>query len=155
MNGLVYPLKDIQQAFALMFLKISINDSKFECEAFNDIFATEFDQQMLNIAATKYLGLSQIKLTESKKLLNKLQEKIKIKAKVLEPPVNNCPICVFSSLETKEYKNIVCYSFDGPETREYSIQRCNSCTRSFSFCGYKNENKKLCVYDEKVFCQFF
>ena len=85
MNSVLSPLTNIQQAFSLMFLKLSTSDSKFMCESFNEIFSTKYDECMLNMTVDKYLRFFKLNIYESKKLLASLQAKVNSKSKILLP----------------------------------------------------------------------
>jgi hypothetical protein len=85
MNSVLIPLTTIQQAFSLIFLKLSTSDSKFVCETFNEIFLTNYNENILNLTVDKYLRFFKLNINESKKLLASLQAKVKSKSKLLSP----------------------------------------------------------------------
>lgn len=150
MESFLYPLSNIQQAFGLMLLKFSVNDINFVCESFNEIFKSHFDPQTLDLTIEKFIGYFKLDLLYCKNLLSMLQNKVNTKKKLLLPPIYKCHRCSFKlDYSDSSYKNIIYYSFDGPENRVVSIKKCKVCSISYSFSGYY-ENNKYFVYDQKV-----
>lgn len=148
MESMLCPLANIQQAFSLVFLKLSSDDSEFVCKAFNEVFSTKHDSHILSIIFEKYLKIFKLCLKDTKKLLEVLQKKVESKSKVLIPPINKCHKCSMT-LINHETKKIMCYSLNGPDTREYTIMKCSYCPTSFSFGRYY-ENLNHFPYSPKV-----
>ncbi len=76
MESMLCPLANIQQAFSLVFLKLSSDDSEFVCKAFNEVFSTKHDSHILSITFEKYLKIFKLCLKDTKKLLEVLQKKV-------------------------------------------------------------------------------
>lgn len=145
---LILPLKTLEEVFSLLYISVKCNPNleiAFMATTFNDIYGSSLTQCDIENCLNK---LTCFNYKTFKTKICSIDEKLKSKPTVCEPPYANCKFCQ-SGLEVKKQSTSVIFRLNAIQTGLILSKACNNCNITYyidkfekdgSFYTYENLN---------------